>query len=287
VHKSSRERGNKIQKTNIEWVKNPDGSQGYSWNPITGCLDKCGYCYARRLAYGRLRAKYLSNNILASHNEPNHKEHHTNPFYPRFWPERLKELQKAKYRTYGGGVTQVIHQRDTTSKGIFVCNMCEFFGDWVPTNWQREIFNVIRANYQHRFYFLTKQPWNVAKFSPFPDNCWVGVTVCNKQMAFYASMYYFRLVRAKVKYISFEPLLEDITEMIVPSANWIGGIIQNADWVIIGSQTKPYNPPKIEWVQKIVEVADNAGKPVFLKDNLKPLLGNNLQQELPECKCSP
>ena len=43
-------------------------------------------------------------------------------------------------------------------------------------------------------------------------------------------------------------------------------------WVILGSQTKPTVMPKIEWVREIVEAADKAGIPVFLKDNLKPLL---------------
>lgn len=272
-----------MNRTKVEWVKNADGSQGYSWNPITGCLDKCGYCYARKLANGRLKAKYLANNNLASCNEPNQKGYHADPFYPRFWPLRLKELQEVKSSIHVGGSIGVIRQRGMTPKGIFVCNMCEFFGDWVPAKWQREIFNVIRANSQHRFYFLTKQPWNAAKFSPFPDNCWIGVTVSNKQMAFYSSMYYFRLVQAKVKYISFEPLLESMTEMLPPG----GGIIQNADWIIIGSQTKPYNPPKAEWVQDIVEAADKASKPVFLKDNLKPLLGDRLRQELPDLRYSP
>jgi hypothetical protein len=37
------------------------------------------------------------------------------------------------------------------------------------------------------------------------------------------------------------------------------------------AQTNPYKPPKIEWVQEIVEAADKAGIPVFLKDNLRPL----------------
>ena len=247
-----------MNRTGIEWVKNPDGSQGYSWNPITGCLDSCTYCFARKLANGRLRAKYLANNILPSDNEPNHKEHCANPFYPRFWPERLKEIPK----------------RDTTSKGIFACNMCEFFGDWVPTNWQRQVLNVVKANPQHRFYFLTKQPWHVPNFSPFPDNCWIGVTVCDNWMATNAWKCYFDKFFAKVKFISFEPLLEDLggfNEMIIPKA----------DWVVIGSQTKPYNPPKKEWVQTIIECADKAGKPVFLKDNLKPLLGDNLRQEFP------
>ena len=261
-------------------MKNPDGSQGYSWNPITGCLNKCEYCYARRLANGRLRSKYLANNILASHNKPNHKEYYADPFYPRFWPERLKELPKARSWDYEGGRPRAARQRDTTSKGIFVCNMCEFFGDWVPARWQRGIFNVIRANSQHRFYFLTKQPQNVPNFSPFPDNCWIGVTVCNNLMATNAWKCYFDKFSAKVKFISFEPLLEDLLgfdEMI----------IQKADWVIIGSQTKPYNPPKIEWVHAIVECAEKAGKPVFLKDNMKPLLGDNLRQEIPHCKYSP
>ena len=53
-------------------------------------------------------------------------------------------------------------------------------------------------------------------------------------------------------------------------------------WVIVGSQTKPYRPPAIEEVREIVEAADRAGAAVFQKDNLKPLLGNNLRQELPK-----
>lgn len=48
---------------------------------------------------------------------------------------------------------------------------------------------------------------------------------------------------------------------------------------IIGSQTKPYHPPKVGWVHAIIKCADKAGKAVFIKDNLKPLLGNNLRQE--------
>ena len=43
-------------------------------------------------------------------------------------------------------------------------------------------------------------------------------------------------------------------------------------WVILGSQTKPYKPPKIEWVREIVQAADKAGVKVFLKKNLKPLI---------------
>ncbi|KKK91159.1 hypothetical protein LCGC14_2715740, partial [marine sediment metagenome] len=54
-----------MNKTKIEWVKNPDGTQGYTWNPITGCLNGCDYCYARRLANTRLKERYLANPKVA------------------------------------------------------------------------------------------------------------------------------------------------------------------------------------------------------------------------------
>jgi len=170
LRKPTREKGGgEMNRTKVEWVKNPDGSQGYSWNPITGCLAGCEYCYARKLVNGRLRAQCLANTNLPSDNEPNRKEHLANPFYPRFWPERLKELQKEKSWTSGERKPEVTRRTDAIPKGIFVCNMCELFADWVPTDWQKEIFKVVRANPQHRFYFLSKQPWNLAKWSPFPS----------------------------------------------------------------------------------------------------------------------
>ena len=267
----------RMNKTKVEWVKNPDGSQGYSWNPITGCLNGCTYCYARKLANGRLRSRFLANTNLPSDSEP--RKHLANPFYPRFWPERLKELQKTQSRTSDARKTRGVRLRRVKPKGIFVCNMCDFFGEWLPADWQMEVFKAIRANPQHRFYFLTKIPWNVGKWSPLPDNCWLGATVCDKRTSWHAFWYYFNsVIKAKIKFISFEPLLDDVTEL--PGGYGVSAI-HKADWIVIGSQTKPYNPPKIEWVQALVEAADKAGKPVFLKDNLKPLMGDHLRQELP------
>jgi len=56
-------------------------------------------------------------------------------------------------------------------------------------------------------------------------------------------------------------------------------VIKNANWVIIGAQTKPYRPPRIEWVAEIVKACDKAGIPVFLKDNLEPLLQEACRNE--------
>jgi protein gp37 len=253
-----------MNKTNIEWVKNPDGSQGYTWNPITGCLNHTPEglclgglfpCYAYKLANGRLRERYWANTQVACEPiKPPWPSAINNPFYPRFWESRLKDLPNIALRVPW-----------SKERGIFVCDMGELFGDWIPEKWQQEIFDRIKCYSEHRFYLLTKQPQNLAKWSPFPENCWVGVTVCNNG-AMTLALENLANIQAKVRFISFEPLLGYIGMKDHMS---IKGIV---DWVIIGAQTKPYKPPKIEWVEEIVNAADQAGIPVFLKDNLKPML---------------
>lgn len=247
-----------MNKTQIEWVKNPDGTQGYTWNPITGCLNhingmcKGGNfpCYAYGLAHGRVKSMYLVNKNVAPLYEGGEnyswEKRINDPFYPRLWIEK---------RLSGG-----------KSKGIFVCDMSDLFGIGIPEDWTSRVINEIKIYKQHRFYLLTKQPQNLIKFSPFPDNCWVGVTVCNDKILDVA-VDKLEDIQAKVKYISFEPLLNKIT-LSLDYAMYYSGVT----WVIIGAQTKPYRPPKIEWVKEIVEAADKAGIPVFLKDNLEPLL---------------
>jgi len=244
-----------VNKTKIEWVRNPDGSQGYSWNPITGCLNGCEYCYARKLANTRLKERYLANkNVAPYKDERDYMNNRHNPFYPRFWEDRMS--------------CQFSYNRSRKPQGIFVCDMSDLFGIGIPENWTRSVINLIQAYPQHRFYLLTKQPQNIIKWSPFPDNCWVGVSATNPTM-FYSAVYHLKDVQARVKYISFEPLLQGLRtdlqweERLV---HWLktAGI----SWVILGSQTKPYKPPKIEWVDEIISACDKASISVFLKEPL-------------------
>lgn len=271
----------------IGWVRNPvmkspdlepklasSYALGWTSNPITGCLNhingmcKGGNfpCYAHRLAKGRLRKRYLANKNTAT----DYYDEDSYPFYPRFWPERIMELKKRKEHEWGRGR---IVKHSQYPKGIFVCDMGELFGDWIPREWQDAIFRVIRHNPQHRFYLLTKQPQNLIKFSPFPDNCWVGVTATNDDM-FTRAIYHLGNVRAEVKYISIEPLLSAIK-----LNGWYQFNNKNLQWLIIGAQTKPYRPPKVEDIEEIVMAADKAGIPVFLKDTLKPLLSTRFNGE--------
>jgi len=193
------------------------------------------------------------------------------PFYPRFWPERLKEPYLVK-----------------KPRGIFTVDMGELFGDWIPQEWQDNIFHVIQKNPQHRFYLLTKQGRNLYRWSPFPSNCWVGITATG-YLAFNRALDDLHAIDAKVKYLSIEPLLERVN--FYPERLTYCGV----KWVITGACTgtledikkllmlypqltpMPYGKkwtaqPKIEWVEEIVRACDKAGVKVFLKDNLKPLL---------------
>jgi len=304
------------------WARNPDGSPGYTWNPLSGCLNHTPEglclgglfpCYASRLANGRLKPLYLANHNVSQWDteDPILKlQMYNDPFYPRFWEERLEDSLF---------ITKSLRAR-LRPRGIFVCDMGELFGDWIPREWQAEVFLTIRNNPQHRFYLLTKQPQNLPHFSPFPDNAWVGVTATNYDMFVEACRILHPLKQqGTTTYISLEPLLSWDRKASVFITGWIQ---QGVSWLIIGACTGTYKDmlalddrynlgnfsrvlrlnngvytfqPKIEWVREIVETADQAGIRVFLKDNLLELVNyvspqtdfafNNqgdYRQELPE-----
>lgn len=156
-------------------------------------------------------------------------------------------------------------------KRVFIGSTIELFGDWVKPEWLEEIIGWTQNFPEHTFIFLTKKAENLIKWSPFPDNCWVGATATEAESIRLAFKGLLR-IQAKVKFISFEPLLG----MIFSRDNIIENLINRSrvNWAIIGQQTpvSKRTEPKIEWVKEIVEAADKASTPVFLKNNLLSLL---------------
>ena len=227
-----------MQKSKIEWCD-------YSINPIKGlCPMACSYCYARRM-------------------------------YKRFkWNEQP---------TISLGAFDGVAKIKEPSK-IFVGSTFELFhevvvnSDYQPMDW---ILNTIKKYPQHTFILLTKCPQNLIKYSPFPDNCWVGVSTTNFEQYGLAGID-FPNVEAKVKFISFEPLLERITDKDAQYNSRMMAFdlkFSSINWLIIGQQTPPKltTQPKIEWIKDIVDAAKSAKVPVFLKDNLIPMI-----DELPD-----
>jgi len=108
-----------------------------TWNPLGGkCQHECSYCWARKLAEQKKMMKYQGCNRI----------------YP-------KELQK----------------QFKPSDFIFVCDMCDLFGDWVFKPNVQAILDVISGS-PARFLLLTKNPKRYREFE-IPLNCVCGATI--------------------------------------------------------------------------------------------------------------
>ena len=234
-----------MNKTKIEWCD-------YTWNPVTGCYHGCPYCYARRIAI-RFKAKerpkeikevLLNNKYFERIYVNNSNEPFPTGFAPTFHEARLSEPQKLK-----------------KPSRIFVVSMGDLFGEWVPDEWIKSVFEACKKAPQHTYYFLTKNTnryYNYFIDNPAPENWWIGASADNANRAHVRSET-LNMMNANT-FLSLEPLLEDVAEFI----DWNG-----LDWVIIGAQTGPESKkPKKEWVENIISYARAYDIPVFLKDNL-------------------
>ena len=206
----------------------------YSWSPITGCSRNCSYCYGRRMAKRFGRS-----------------------YEPTFHQERLGEPAKVKKpsRIFVGSVSDIMDP-------LFTRRNIE------------DIIHVALRCKHHAFQFLTKCPERLADFNPWPDNCWVGATATDQDMADEACRALYD-VKAKVRFLSCEPLLKPI---------WFGvrGDLRarSFEWLIVGAMTgaKPKLPIKRAFPD-IVSNAEHHHIPAFVKDKV-PWTGPR-PQEMP------
>jgi len=207
----------------------------YTWNPITGCKHGCWYCYAKKLSQ-------------------RFKKIFPNGFEPTFYPERLKEPYEVK----------------KTSK-IFVCSVADLFAPWTPREWTAEVLDsMLFCPIKHTFQMLTKNPEriNISEVRPiYPKNWWFGTTVSTQEECWRIDE--LRQVDAKVRFVSFEPLLGEIEPDL-----------HDIQWVIIGKLTGSKRVKlDMAWVMKISAECSRKKIPVFFKNNLGLL---NPRQEFPK-----
>lgn len=282
-----------MNNTRIDWCD-------CTWNPVTGCLNGCDYCYARSIAkrFGGRWDETVNRSLGADggiHEVEAQMTRHTSGknrcvpvhsvaapypfgFDPTFHSYRLDEpLKKQK------------------GQNIFVCSMADLFGRWVPTRWIVEVLDACRKAPQHNYLFLTKFPERYVELDhlallPHEENFWYGATTTNVDQMEWAADSIGNLPKSCNTFLSIEPLVEDIT----CSIGWLSSMIQSSvpyfKWIIIGAMTGPGSEsrqPCREWVEKIVEDAKNELSPfypipVFMKDNLRKVWGRDLIQEFPE-----
>lgn len=210
-------------KSRIEWTES-------TWNPVVGCTKVspgCKYCYAEVMAR-RLQAMGVP-------------EYEHGFGRVRLLPHRLKEpLLRAKPTIY------------------FVNSMSDLFHKDVPTDFIDSVFASMEAANRHTFQVLTKRAERLVEFAarrPIPPNVWLGVSVENRRHGV-PRIAHLRRVAAITRFLSIEPLLEDVGELDLSGIQWV--IVGGES----GTKARPMSP---QWVHSIQRQCAKQGVAFFFK----------------------
>jgi len=212
--------------SSIEWTD-------ATWNPLRGCTKVspgCKHCYAETFAE-RFRGV------------PGHP--YEDGFDLRLVPEKLAEPLRWK-----------------TSRMVFVNSMSDLFHEDVPDEYVVTVAKVMELAGWHTFQVLTKRADRMRlllagklKFAAKLQHIWWGVSVEDKKYGV-PRIAQIRKAPARTRFLSIEPLLEDVGEL------GLAGIA----WVIVGGESgagaRPMNPA---WVRSIRDQCASENVAFFLK----------------------
>lgn len=209
------------QQSTIEWTNS-------TWNPARGCTKVspgCKHCYAETLAE-RFRGT------------PGHTYEHG--FDLRLVPEALDlPLKWRKGRL------------------IFVNSMSDLFHEGIPDEYIARVFDVMRRATQHQFQLLTKRADRMEQFAAYtdvPPNVWLGVSVESEEYKWRVD--YLRRARARIRFISIEPLLGAVGRLD----------LHDIHWVIVGGESgRGARPMEPGWVRAVRSQCRAARVPFFFK----------------------
>lgn len=230
--------------TNISWTDE-------TWNSITGCSrasEGCRFCYAESLS---LRFGWSQQPWTASNAKDNIILH----------PERLQKPYTWKKPCR-----------------VFVNSMSDCFHELVPDDFLAEMFAVMNALPQHTFQILTKRPERMAAWrGPWTSNIWVGTSIENRRAL--ARIDALRQCPAHIRFLSCEPLLEDLGEI------HLAGV----QWVIAGGESGKHIPSRPDrqmqhaWARNIRNQCVAANPPIafYFKQSsgIRSEMGTELEEE--------
>jgi len=206
----------------IEWTEQ-------TWNPTTGCTKisaGCKHCYAEVMAHRLHAMKALG---------------YENTFELTLQPKRINQpLLRKKATIY------------------FVNSMSDLFHEDIPDTYLDEVFTVIEQTPQHTYQILTKRAERLPQYFAnriCPQNVWLGVSVEDKKHGV-PRIEYLRQVEAHIRFLSVEPLLEDVGELN----------LKDIHWVIVGGESgSNARPMKQEWAESVRDQCEVAGVAFFFK----------------------
>ncbi len=210
----------------IEWTD-------ATWNPVRGCTKVspgCKLCYAATFAE-RFRGV------------PGHP--YEQGFDLRLVPEKLLEPL-----------------RWNQPKMVFVNSMSDLFHPQVPDEYIESVAHVMIAAPWHTFQVLTKRSERLEmllngrlSFAARSRHIWWGVSVENCKHGV-PRISHLRRAKAKVRFLSIEPLLEDVGALD----------LRGIHWVIVGGESGfGARPIKKEWVLSLRNQCERENIPFFFK----------------------
>ena len=214
------------EKSQIEWTD-------ATWNPVRGCTKVspgCAHCYAETFAE-RFRGV------------PGHP--YERGFDLRLVPEKLLEPL-----------------RWSAPRMIFVNSMSDLFHEAVPDDYIEHVARVMQQATWHTFQVLTKRSERLSRLletklrdAAKASHIWWGVSVENKRVGL-PRISHLADSSAAVKFLSIEPLLEDLGRLD----------LRGIDWVIVGGESGPRaRPLRPEWVVSIQRQSHTQKVPFFFK----------------------
>lgn len=213
-------------KSKIEWTDT-------TWNPVRGCTKispGCKHCYASAFAE-RFRGV------------PGHP--YERGFDLRVVPDKLTEPL-----TWSG------------ANMVFVNSMSDLFHPEIPDSFVVQVAKVMMQANWHTYQVLTKRADRLESllagplhFAAGASHIWWGVSVENVKHGI-PRIKRLRRTAAAMKFLSIEPLLEDLGELD------LGGL----DWVIVGGESgRSARPIQEEWVINVLRSCEKSKVPFFFK----------------------
>ena len=220
--------------TSIEWTD-------ATWNPVAGCTiltAGCTNCYAMRMA-ARLEAMGVEKYAGLTRKSGGRAKwtgHLSLDYSALTVPEAWKKPRR-----------------------VFVNSMSDLFHEDVPVSFIEAVWDVMRRTPQHTYQILTKRPERMREVittatTPVLTNVWLGTSVENSSTI--DRLDQLRQVPARVRFVSFEPLLGSVREASLSDIHWaiVGGES--------GPNARPMNP---EWVEEIFDLCQYSGAAFFFK----------------------
>lgn len=258
-----------------------------TWNPVTGCLHGCEYCYARKIAerFGSTGTEInTENGYECDLYEGTGENHVLEKPAMREW--KSGKITKAPYpfcfdpTFHRYKLDEPKHWKKTRT--IFVCSMADLFGEWVPDEWIEQVFKACKAAPQHRYLFLTKNPKRYAELRAKgiqpPANSLIGTSATTGAEAIARTRDLSECWNVWAEwFVSVEPIHGRMSgEALVD--------LSAMDWVIIGAETGNHRDkivPEKAWVDEIVDACTKKETPVFMKESLREIMGDDFRQEFP------